>query len=116
MNLALKRLPHPLQLLCLLCMLCLFIALPLHAAAGPYPLGTLTCKDMGAIASRAMEWRERGMTLEAAMIKLAEREFAESIERTNAEAVLRLVFGRYGNAWTVESAGNAIRSDCETGR
>jgi len=38
------------------------------------------------------------------------------VERKNLDLVLRMVFGRYGNSWTVESAGNVIRSDCETGR
>jgi hypothetical protein len=30
--------------------------------------------------------------------------------------VMRLVFGGYGDSWTVESANNIMRTDCETGR
>ncbi len=85
-------------------------------AAAPYPLGTLSCLDMGEFASQAMQWRESGMTREQALAKLDERRYGDPVERKNLEQVLRMVFGRYGNAWTVESAGNAIRSDCETGR
>lgn len=86
------------------------------ALAAPYPLGTLTCADMGAFASEAMRWREGGMTREQALAKLDERSYADPVERKNIEQVLRMVFGRYGNNWTVESAGNVIRSDCEAGR
>lgn len=85
-------------------------------AAAPYPLGTLSCRDMGEFASQAMQWRESGMTREEALAKLDERRYGDPVERKNLEQVLKMVFGRYGNAWTVESAGNAIRSDCETGR
>lgn len=87
---------------------------PAHAA--PYPLGTLSCRDMGEFASQAMQWRESGTTREEAFAKLDERSYGDPVERKNLEQVLKMVFGRYGNAWTVESAGNAIRSDCETGR
>ncbi len=86
------------------------------AMAAPYPLGTLTCRDMGAFASQAMQWRESGVTREQALARLDEREYGDPVERKNLALVLRMVFGRYGNSWTVESAGNVIRSDCETGR
>ncbi len=86
------------------------------ALAAPYPLGTLTCRDMGEFASQAMQWRESGVTREQALARLDERSYGDPVERKNLELVLRMVFGRYGNSWTVESAGNVIRSDCETGR
>jgi len=34
----------------------LFLAQPVSAA--PYPLGTMTCDDIGAFASEAMRWRK----------------------------------------------------------
>jgi hypothetical protein len=86
------------------------------AHAAPYPLGTLTCQDMGEFASEAMRWRESGVTREQALARLDERNYGDPVERNNLTDVLRMVFGRYGNSWTVESAGNVIRSDCETGR
>jgi hypothetical protein len=27
-----------------------------------------------------------------------------------------MVFGRYGDSWTQDSAGNVMRTDCEAGR
>lgn len=90
--------------------------LPAAALAAPYPLGTLSCGDMGNFAAQAMQWREGGVTLEQAIVKLDERQFGDPVERKNLALVLKLVFGRYGNSWTVESAANVIRSDCETGR
>ncbi len=86
------------------------------ALAAPYPLGTLSCRDMGEFASQAMQWRESGVTREQALARLDERSYGDPVERKNLELVLRMVFGRYGNSWTVESAGNVVRSDCETGR
>ena len=85
-------------------------------SAAPYPLGTMTCADMGRFASEAMRWRESGMKRDEAFEKLDNRTFNDPVEKKNMEMVVAMVFGRYGNAWTVESAGNAIRSDCEAGR
>jgi hypothetical protein len=34
----------------------------------------------------------------------------------NLRTVLSWVYGGYGDSWTVESAGDAMRIDCETGR
>ncbi len=90
--------------------------LPLAVSAAPYPLGTLTCKDMGEFASEAMRWREAGVPREQALARMDERSYGDPVERKNLTDVLRMVYGRYGNSWTVESAANVIRSDCETGR
>ncbi len=100
----------------LLSLVPLFLLPASMALAAPYPLGTLTCRDMGEFASQAMQWRESGVTREQALARLDERRYGDPVERKNLELVLRMVFGRYGNSWTVESAGNVIRSDCETGR
>ncbi len=103
-------------LLPLQALLVLLVLQPIAALAAPYPLGTLTCRDMGAFASEAMRWREDGITREQAIARLDERKFGDPVERKNLDDVVRMVFGRYGNSWTVESAGNVIRADCETGR
>lgn len=86
------------------------------AAAAPYPLGTMTCDDIGAFASEAMGWRKAGMTREQALAELEKRSFNEPVEKKNLLAILDLVFGSYGRNWTVESAGNIMRTDCQTGR
>ena len=87
-----------------------------YVMAAPYPLGTMTCADMGRFASEAQGWRESGMTREEAQEKLESRTFNDPVEKKNMDRVLRMVFGTYGKSWTIESAGNAIRSDCESGR
>jgi hypothetical protein len=86
------------------------------AFAAPYPLGTMTCADIGKFASEAMSWRESGIKKDEALAKLDSRSFNDPVERQNLEGVLRMVFGRYGDSWTKESAGNVMRTDCEAGR
>jgi hypothetical protein len=94
----------------------LLAAACVSAQAAPYPLGTMTCADMGRFASEAQGWRESGMKRDEAFAQLESRSFSDPVEKKNLERVLAMVFGTYGKAWTIESAGNAIRSDCETGR
>ena len=84
--------------------------------AAPYPLGTMTCDDIGAFASEAMTWRKSYVTYDEAKMRLEEREFAEPVEKKNLTIILGYVYGSYGNNWTVESAGNVMRSDCLKGR
>ena len=87
-----------------------------NAAAAPYPLGTMTCDDIGAFASEAMGWRKSGMSRDQALAEVDKREFKDPVEKKNLLAVLDLVFGSYGRNWSVESAGNVMRKDCQTGR
>jgi hypothetical protein len=86
------------------------------AQAAPYPLGTMTCDDIGAFASEAMTWRKSDISYEEALVKLDEREFGDPVEKKNVTIILNFVYGNYGNNWTVESAGNVMRSDCRKGR
>ena len=99
---------------CSISLLLSCLCIPVIAA--PYPLGTMTCSDMGRFASEAMRWRENGMKRDEAYAQLDARTYNDPVEKKNMEMVVRMVFGSYGKAWTIESAGNAIRSDCETGR
>lgn len=95
----------------------LIIALAASSAgAAPYPLGTMTCDDIGAFASEAMGWRKSGMTRDQALAELDKRSYNDPVEKENLLAVMDLVFGSYGRSWTVESAGNIMRTDCKTGR
>ena len=86
------------------------------ADAAPYPLGTMTCADIGAFASEAMGWRKEGRSRDQALADLEMRTYNDPVEKKNLLAILDLVFGSYGRNWTVESAGNVMRKDCETGR
>jgi len=86
------------------------------AAAAPYPLGTMTCDDIGRFASEAMQWRLDGKNRDQALAQLETRKFNDPVEKKNLTQIVNLVFGGYGRNWTVESAGNVMRTDCMTGR
>ena len=86
------------------------------AMAAPYPLGTMTCADIGQFASEAMSWRKEGQSREQALAALEQRTYNDPVEKKNLTTIVDLVFGSYGRNWSVESAGNVLRTDCETGR
>ncbi len=84
--------------------------------AGTYPLGSMTCEDIGRFASEAMQWRESGLLPKEARLRLDERKPEISVEKKNMLTVLSLVYGGYGDSWTIDSAGHAMQKDCETDR
>lgn len=94
---------------------CLVFFSPVTLAA-PYPLGTMTCADIGKFASEAMGWRKEGQSREQAVAALEKRSYNDPVEKKNLTMIVDLVFGSYGRSWSVESAGNVLRTDCETGR
>lgn len=97
-----------------------FLLLALLAMAtsvqAAYPLGTMTCDDIASFASEAMSWRKQGQTREQALAALEERTYNDPVEKKNLTVIADLVFGTYGRNWTVESAGNVMRTDCMKGR
>ena len=86
------------------------------AYAAPYPLGTMTCEDIGAFASEAMSWRKAGVPKEQALARLEERQYNDPVEKKNLTAVVDIVYGSYGRNWSIEGAGNVMRGDCRAGR
>ena len=88
----------------------------LTAHAAPYPLGSMTCQDIGQFASQAMQWREDGVKLPDAKTRLDQLRPEDSVEKKNMRMVMALVYGGYGDGWTVESAGTVMQVDCESGR
>ena len=84
--------------------------------AGPYPLGSMSCDDIGSFASQAMQWREDGVKYKEAKTRLDALRPDESIEKKNMRTVMQLVFGNYGDSWTVECAGSSMIKDCESVR
>ena len=96
--------------------LLMFALATCRAIAAPYPLGTMTCDDIGAFASEAMTWRKSQISYEDAQTRLEVREYGDPVEKENLTAILGFVYGNYGNNWNVESAGNVMRPDCRTGR
>lgn len=94
----------------------LLAAAACYAQAANYPLGTMSCDDIGAFASEAMTWRKSHVTHDEAKLKLDDRVYGDPVEKKNLTIILAYVYGNYGNNWTVESAGNVMRSDCLRGR
>ena len=92
------------------------LSLSAGAMATPYPLGTMTCADIGQFASEAMSWRKEGQSRYQALAALEQRTYNDPVEKKNLTTIVDLVFGSYGRNWSVESAGNVLRTDCETGR
>ena len=92
------------------------LAFSTAALAAPYPLGTMTCADIGAFASDAMSWRKQGQSRDQALAALEKRTYNDPVEKKNLTTIVDLVFGSYGRNWSVESAGTVMRTDCETGR
>jgi hypothetical protein len=88
----------------------------IQVLAGTYPLGDMTCPEIGQFASKAMQWREDGVTAKEAVQRLDNLRPGESVEKKNLLMVLSLVYGGYGDGWTVKSAGDAMRIDCQAGR
>jgi len=86
------------------------------AVQAAYPLGTMTCDDIASFASEAMSWRKEGQTREQVLAALEKRAYNDPVEKKNLTVIVDLVFGSYGRNWTVESAGNIMRTDCMTGR
>lgn len=98
----------------LIFVLCIYLP---SASGEPYPLGTMTCDDIGAFASEAMQWRkEEKITREQAIERLNNREFGDPVEKKNLSIILNMVYGNQGRNWNIEVAGNLFRSDCEKGR
>ena len=64
--------------------------------AAPYPLGTMTCDDIGAFASEAMTWRKSDVTYDEAKLRLDEREYGDlficTISDGGEPTMLRLKF------------------------
>ncbi len=92
------------------------IAVSTVTLAAPYPLGSMTCADIGKFASEAMSWRKQGQSKDQALAELEKRSYTDPVEKKNLATIVDLVFGSYGRNWSVESAGNVMRTDCETGR
>lgn len=104
--------PRPVRLF----FVCAMFVSVLTAHAAPYPLGSMSCKDIGVFASQAMQWRESGVSLTDAKTRLDGLQPEDSVEKKNLRMVLALVYGSYGDSWTVESAGTVMQVDCESGR
>ena len=92
------------------------LAVCADAPAADYPLGTLTCDDMGRFASEAMTAKKAGRSKEDAIADLETRTYGDPVEKTNLTDVLYILYGNLGRNLGVATAGAVIRTDCESGR
>ncbi len=86
------------------------------AFAADYPLGTMSCADMGAFASETMAAKKAGRTKDDALAALETRTFGDPVEKRNLADVIDILYGNLGRNLGVQSAGAVIKTDCESGR
>lgn len=85
-----------------------------HAAN--YPLGTMTCDDIGTFASDVMAAKKAGRSKEEALAALEERSYGDPVEKRNLTDIVNILYGNLGRNLGVQSAGSVMKTDCETGR
>ncbi len=84
--------------------------------AANYPLGTMTCDDIGAFASEVMAAKKEGRSKEDALAALEQRKYGDPVEKKNLTDVVEILYGNLGRNLGVKSAGAVLKTDCETGR
>lgn len=93
----------------------LFLSMQAGIAAD-YPLGTMTCADIGAFASETMAAKKAGRSKEDALAALETRTYGDPVERRNLTNVVEILYGNLGRNLGVQSAGAVLKTDCESGR
>ncbi len=96
-------------------MFALFLA-AVSAQAANYPLGTMTCEDIGRFASETMAEKKQGRTRDEALASLETRTYGDPVEKRNLADVIEILYGNLGRNLGVQSAGAVLKKDCETGR
>lgn len=91
-------------------------AFALTSSAADYPLGTMTCADIGAFASEVMAAKKAGRSRDDALAALETRNYGDPVEKRNLTDVVEILYGNLGRNLGVQSAGAVLKTDCETGR
>jgi hypothetical protein len=94
----------------------LLCACSLTSIAADYPLGTMTCEDIGAFASEVMAAKKGGRSKDDALAALETRSYGDPVEKRNLADVVEILYGNLGRNLGVQSAGAVLKTDCETGR
>ena len=63
------------------------------AMAAPYPLGSMTCADIGQFASEAMSWRKEGRSREQGAVRLALLTELSRVIQTHTQTVSAVLRG-----------------------
>ncbi len=103
-----------LRLLPLLAATSLLFAVP--ATAADYPLGTMTCDDIGTFSSAVMAAKKQGVSLDDALAALETRSYGDPVEKKNLIDVVNILYGNLGRNLGVKVAGAVMKQDCESGR
>lgn len=96
-------------------LLCIAIASSPTLAAD-YPLGTMTCDDIGKFASEVMKEKKAGRSMDDALAALETRTYGDPVEKRNMTDIVNILYGNLGKNLSESSAGAVMRTDCETGR
>jgi hypothetical protein len=91
-------------------------AAALAATAGNYPLGTMTCDDIGQYAKELVTGIDAKKPKETALQELEARKFNDPVEKKNLLDVLNVMYDGFGQSLYPDTAYSAMKYDCEKGR
>ncbi|MEI7968022.1 MAG: hypothetical protein WCJ69_03465 [Betaproteobacteria bacterium] len=94
----------------------LLCCLPVLTPAANYPLGTMTCEDIGTFSSEVMAAKKAGRTEQEALAALETRSYGDPVEKRTLADVVGVLYSNLGRNLGVKSAAAVMRTDCETGR
>lgn len=92
----------------------LMAALP--APAGNYPLGTMTCDDIGQYARELVTGIDAKKSKEVALQELDARTFKDPVEKKTLTDVLNVMYDGFGQSLYPDTAYGVMKFDCEKGR
>jgi hypothetical protein len=95
----------------------LFTALIVHNAFA-YDTGAMNCDDIGQYAAKAMSSREKGQTKDEAIAAVASQtEWPGELEKSNLEAIVKMIHGRVGDQLADDKAAYSVmKRDCDIGQ
>jgi hypothetical protein len=88
----------------------------LPAPAGNYPLGTLTCDDIGQYAKELVTGIDAKKPKEVALQELDARSFKDPVEKKTLTDVLNVMYDGFGQSLYPDTAYGVMKFDCEKGR
>jgi hypothetical protein len=86
------------------------------AFAGNYPLGTLSCDDIGLYAKELVIGMDAKKPKEAALQELTARKFNDPVEQQALTEVLNVMYSDFGKSLYPDVAYGMMKYDCEKGR
>jgi len=92
------------------------LAAALTAMAGNYPLGTMTCDDIGQYAKELVTGIDAKKPKEVALQELDARTFKDPVEKKALTDVLNVMYDGFGQSLYPDTAYGAMKYDCEKGR